>query len=86
MKHHQPPIPTDLRRQESRARATALADQLLRSDAARRARMTANDLKFSNVNSTKRQARAPDSRLPTPLRLSDLAQLHPLAPCGSRGR
>jgi hypothetical protein len=36
-------IPTDLRKWEERAAATRMADALLRSDARRQRRMTAND-------------------------------------------
>jgi hypothetical protein len=84
---HQPPIPTDLRKQESRARATAMSDALLRSDSARRARVASNDLNYSRGNVTKRTVPFPDEHLstPTPLRLTDLSR-HPLAPRDARGR
>jgi hypothetical protein len=79
MKHT---TPTSLRRPEERYAARALADQILAADS-RRARVA--ELNRGRPNGTKRRAPVPD-RGPTPLRLSDLARLHPLAPRGRGGR
>jgi hypothetical protein len=66
--------PTNLRRSESRADATRLADQILRADTARARRMRKNDALHGD---TRKAAQAPSTARPE--RLTSLTDLkfHP---------
>jgi hypothetical protein len=79
---HEPLTPTDLRKATERLVAARMADALLAADSRRARRMEANR---GNGGARKPTAPDPDPTRPQPLRLSDLARLHPLAPRGARG-